>query len=78
MIDNKAIQEAGEQVGKAMLAGTNNFTGSVKFNFKKGRLINWNIENSGWPKKQPQRLTGLGMGGGFSRPKLVGSEEAIA
>ena len=52
MDNDKDIQDAGEQAGRAMKAEANEYTGSVKYNFKQGRLINWNIEKSGWPERK--------------------------
>lgn len=59
MADNNdiLIQEAGEQVGRVINAETLDFTGNVKFNFKQGRLINWNVERTGWPKKNNNETT---------------------
>ncbi len=50
--DKVLLQQAGEQTGRAVLAETSAFTGKVQFNFKNGRLINWNIEECGWPEKK--------------------------
>ena len=54
MADNNdiLIQEAGEHVGRAINDETLDFTGKIQFNFKEGRLLNWNVEQTGWPKKK--------------------------
>lgn len=41
----RQIKELGEALGRA----ANMHTGSLRFNYRQGRLINWNIELSQWP-----------------------------
>ena len=55
--DQLQFQEAGEHVGRAINAETLDFTGKIQFNFKEGRLLNWNVEQTGWPKKKTKLET---------------------
>lgn len=72
------LQEVGEQVGRAIKSETNQFTGSVRFNFKQGRLVNGNVEDSWWPIRKGRRLTGRGVEDNVVNPRLVGDEEPLA
>ena len=40
-----------EEYGNILAGILVGFTGNVRLNIKEGRLINWNVEQTGWPNK---------------------------
>ena len=47
------LKECGDTVGNiCKKVRKEDFTGSVRFNYRNGNLVNWNIEESGWPDKK--------------------------
>ena len=46
-----------EEYGKILAELLVDFTGNVRLNIKQGRLINWNVEQTGWPGKGEKNKT---------------------